>query len=586
MGCRIAGASQRALLRQSLATYHRCVQRVAPQPAVERVQGLLRWVTAPDARAHRRGYLIGVAAVVAAVAIRTVLQVTLEDLAPTFIIFLGAVIVAALFAGTGPAIMATLACLVIGEWLFVAPALRLTIGAGDAVVGVAFLFEGLAIAVLGGRLRAAVTRLVASEGAAQAREAEARRANDALGILADAGVELNASLDLDTTLRSVAGLVVPRFADACTIDLVEGTELRRVATAYAREEIGRALDLFATVSAQNGELRRAARSALLGSGGVHITDLNRTLYRRFGLGAEPMAALEDIAPRSLVMVPMAAREQILGVISFLRVGASAPFDDDDYELAQQLGRRTAISADNARLYAEARRANDAKDEFLGLMSHELRTPITVIHGGARVLRSRGETIDRDTAEGLLRDIERESERLSRMLENLLALSRVELSHEVSIEPVLLQRLLPGLVSILAPGHGRQVTYTVDGEPEAVAAEPGYVEHILRNLVGNAVKYSPPDAPIEVVLRARVDGAEIAVLDRGFGVSPEEAERIFERFYRSDRTSRLASGAGLGLAVCKRLVEAMSGEVWARPREGGGLEVGFSLPLYHEEGVEP
>jgi signal transduction histidine kinase len=459
------------------------------------------------------------------------------------------------------------------------------IGAGDAVVGMAFLLEGTAIAVLGGRVRAAVIRLVASEGAAQAREADARRANEALRILADAGVELNASLDLDTTLRSVAGLVVPRFAEACTIDLVEGPGLRRVATAYARDEIGTALEAFAAVSAESAEIRRATRSALIGNGGVHITDINDALFKRFGLRDAHLESLETIAPRSLVMVPMAARDQILGVISFLRVGTSSPFDDDDYELAQQLARRTAISADNARLYAEARRANDAKDEFLGLMSHELRTPITVIHGGARVLRSRGETLDRETAEGILRDIERESERLSRMLENLLALSRVELDHEVIIEPVLLQRLLPGLLPILAPGHGREYTFSTDGEPEAVAAEPGYIEHILRNLVSNAVKYSPPEAPIEVVLRASAGGAEVAVLDRGFGVSTEEAERIFERFYRSDRTSRLAGGAGLGLAVCKRLVEAMGGEVWARPREGGGLEVGFSLPAYREEGVE-
>jgi K+-sensing histidine kinase KdpD len=542
-------------------------------------------VSAPEAKDRRRGYLIGLASVVGVVTIRAVLQVTLEDLAPTFIVFLGAVIVVALFAGTGPALMATVACLVIGEWLFVPPALDPSIGAGDAVVGVAFLLEGTAIAVLGGRLRAAVTRLVTSEGAAQSREAEARRANEALRILADAGMELNASLDLDTTLRSVAGLAVPRFADACTIDLVEGTELRRVATAYASDEIGRALDALADIATDNPDFRRAARSALLGRGGVHITDLNEAVYRRFGLGESPIAALESIAPRSLLMVPMAARGQILGVMSFLRAGTSVPFDDIDYELAQQLGRRTAISADNARLYAEARRANDAKDEFLGLMSHELRTPITVIHGGARVLRSRGETIDRETADGLVRDIERESERLSRMLENLLALSRVELDQEVVIEPVLLQRLVPGLLPALSPGQGREVTYTAEGEPEAVAAEPGYIEHILRNLVGNAVKYSPPDAPIDIVLRARAEGAEIAVLDRGFGVSPEEADRIFERFYRSDRTSRLASGAGLGLAVCKRLVEALSGEVWARPREGGGLEVGFSLPAYREEGVE-
>ncbi|MCL4242986.1 MAG: DUF4118 domain-containing protein [Dehalococcoidia bacterium] len=561
------------------------MQRVAPQPAVQRVQGLLRWVSAPEARDHRRGYLIGVAAVVVAVAIRAVLQVALEDLAPTFIVFLGAVIVVALFAGTGPALMVTVACLVIGEWLFVPPAVDVSIGAGDAVVGAAFLFEGTAIAILGGRLRVAVTRLVDSEGAAQLREAEARRANEALRILADAGVELNASLDLDTTLRSVAGLVVPRFADACTIDLVEGPDLRRVATAYARDEIGKALDVVGDVTTGNPELRRAARNALLGSGGVHITELNEAVYRRFGLEAQPIEALESVAPRSLVLAPMVARGQILGVMSFLRVGASAAFDGDDYELAQQLARRTAISADNARLYAEARRANDAKDEFLGLMSHELRTPITVIHGGARVLRSRGEAIDRDTAAGLLRDIERESERLSRMLENLLALSRVELDHEVVIEPVLLQRLLPGLLPALAPGQGWEFTYATEGEPEAVAAEPGYIEHILRNLVGNAVKYSPPGTPIQIVLRARDGGAEVAVLDRGFGVSDEEAERIFERFYRSDRTSRLASGAGLGLAVCKRLVEAMSGEVWARAREGGGLEVGFSLPAYREEGVE-
>jgi len=141
-------------------------------------------------------------------------------------------------------------------------------------------------------------------------------------------------------------------------------------------------------------------------------------------------------------------------------------------------------------------------------------------------------------------------------------------------------------SHVGPGPRTRAHVSIEGDPDAIAAEPGYIEHVLRNLVSNAVKYSPPDAPIEVVLRASTDGAEVALLDRGFGIGAEEAIRIFERFYRSDRTSRLASGAGLGLAVCKRLVEAMAGEVWARPRDGGGLEVGFSLPAYREEGVEP
>jgi two-component system sensor histidine kinase KdpD len=104
-------------------------------------------------------------------------------------------------------------------------------------------------------------------------------------------------------------------------------------------------------------------------------------------------------------------------------------------------------------------------------------------------------------------------------------------------------------------------------------------------VGNAVKYSPPASAIDGVVQRCGAGASVSVQDRGFGISEDEANRIFERFYRSDRTSRLASGAGLGLAVCKRLVEAMSGRIWATPREGGGLEVGFSLPPYHEEAKE-
>lgn len=562
------------------------MQRVAQQPAVERVQGLIRWVTAPEISDHQRGYLVGALAIVVVVAIRVVLQVTLEDLAPTFIVFLGAVILVALFAGTGPALMATLVLLVVGEWLFVPPALEPRIGAGDLVVGAAFLFEGSVIAVLGGRLRAAVTRLVASETAAQERESDARRANEALRVLADAGVELNASLDLDSTLTSVAGLVVPRFADGCTIDLVEGEGLRRVATAYARGDIGRAIEAFDALVQDRKGAWEAARAAIASSGGLYLREIDQGFLQGFQAGdGNEVAALRGLRLRSLVLAPMIARDQILGVMSFLRVGGSAPFDDDDYELAQQLARRTAISADNARLYTEARKANDAKDEFLGLMSHELRTPITVIHGGARVLRSRGQVIDQETADGILRDVERESERLSRMLENLLALSRVELDQEVVIEPVLLQRLLPSLLPALVPGQAREVSLRVEGEPEAVAGEPGYIEHILRNLVGNAAKYSPPESPIEIVIRACFGGAEVTVLDRGFGVAPGEADRIFERFYRSDRTARLASGAGLGLAVCKRLVEAMSGQVWARPRDGGGLEVGFSLPVYHEEGVD-
>ena len=116
----------------------------------------------------------------------------------------------------------------------------------------------------------------------------------------------------------------------------------------------------------------------------------------------------------------------------------------------------------------------------------------------------------------------------------------------------------------------------------VEAEPTYLEQVLRNLLSNADKYSPPDAPIEVHARSDASSVTVSVLDRGAGLPPEELDLIFERFYRSDRTSRQAGGVGIGLTVCKRLIEAQAGQIWARARSGGGLEVGFTLPLYREK----
>jgi two-component system sensor histidine kinase KdpD len=127
------------------------------------------------------------------------------------------------------------------------------------------------------------------------------------------------------------------------------------------------------------------------------------------------------------------------------------------------------------------------------------------------------------------------------------------------------------------------TVIVDA-PDALAAalaEPTYLEQVIRNLLSNAEKYSPPDAPIDVRIQVEDGYLSLGVLDRGEGIDPGEAEELFTAFYRSRRTAGQASGVGMGLAVCKRLVEAQAGRVWARPRHGGGSEIGFALPLAKE-----
>jgi len=236
------------------------------------------------------------------------------------------------------------------------------------------------------------------------------------------------------------------------------------------------------------------------------------------------------------------------------------------------------------LLEQLREANEAKDEFLGLLSHELRTSITVIYGGVRALRRLGHTLAEDEAAGILRNVDEEAEQLYRMIEDLLNLARIELGEQVATEPVLLQRLIGEFARGFSHSMSqRELVIAVPEGLEPVSAARTYVEQVLRNLVSNAEKYSPPGTPIEIHA-TRNGGKEIvvSVLDRGPGVEAGEAEQVFERFYRSTRAPKNVRGMGMVLTVCRRLVEAQSGRIWLAPREGGGLEANFTLPVEDSE----
>jgi K+-sensing histidine kinase KdpD len=293
--------------------------------------------------------------------------------------------------------------------------------------------------------------------------------------------------------------------------------------------------------------------------------------------------------RSVMVVPLIARGALLGAITFVSTSLIRQYDEAALALAKDLASRAALAVDNARLYTESRRtqeqlrnANETKDEFLGLVSHELRTPITTIYGGARLLRLRGKSLDETSRAEVLRDIGDETDRLHRIVENLLVLARAEVGPDTVWEPMLLQRVIEGVARSFQDRFPlRTVKLTSAPALPAVAAEVTYLEQVMRNLLSNAEKYSPPGTDISITIEAGDGEAIVRVLDRGPGIAEDESEAIFDRFYRSAGTQR-KTGIGLGLTVCKRLVEAQSGRIWACPRDGGGLEVAFSVP-YAEEG---
>jgi PAS domain S-box-containing protein len=239
-------------------------------------------------------------------------------------------------------------------------------------------------------------------------------------------------------------------------------------------------------------------------------------------------------------------------------------------------------AEREALVAELQRANAAKDEFLGLMSHELRTPITTVVGNAQVLRAKSDAISSEDRAAALDDIATEGQRLHTIIENMLVLSRLERGHRIDLEPVIMRRLVDTAVAQHRKTFPRR-DVNVDGKTRDLAlGEPAYIAQIIGNLLTNADKYSPPSRPIDVVTEQRDGYVEVHVLDRGDGFGEDEAEQLFDPFYRSPRNSADVKGVGVGLAVCKRLVEVQHGYMWARGRDGGGSDIGFAIPVATDE----
>jgi signal transduction histidine kinase len=283
----------------------------------------------------------------------------------------------------------------------------------------------------------------------------------------------------------------------------------------------------------------------------------------------------------LINVPLVVRDTRIGNLVVMRL-LPLRAEEETGRRARLFGFRLASALGNAELYREAQersdeweRVSEAKSEFLGLVSHELRNPLTVIYGGLESLVARDD-LSPDEQRDVLLATQKETRRLRYLVEDLLALSRIETKGRSQLEPILLQRQVKSVLNEF-PDRWRQNVFLFADEGLApVWGEPTYVGQIVRNLVDNADKYSPRHLPVEILVKREDSRTVVTVADHGPGVAEAELEHIFERFYRSSGSSSGRAGLGLGLTVCQRLVEAQGGSIWAQERPEGGLIVSFTL----------
>lgn len=396
-----------------------------------------------------------------------------------------------------------------------------------------------------------------------------------------AGQVLAGSLEPASVLDQLARMAIPFLGDGSAIDVLRADgSITCAAVAHTIEEVEQAARTMRMKHPpQAGGPHPVAR--VIASGEPMVVQTDQEFLEGVAQDAEHLALARKLSSTVGLTVPIQARGKVLGAITVYRADPLANYSEREVMVTTDLGRRAGLALDNARLFDELQRradelaaANDVKDQFLGLVSHELRTPLTTVLGNANSLYSHLDRVSHEDLRSGLADIRSGARRLRELVENMLLLSRVEQQTAMELEPVLLQRQLKVLAGE-GLGSLERVRFAVEPGVPPVLAQPVYLGQVLTNLVGNALKYSA--GRVDVTAVERPDGKVlITVEDSGEGVKDAEIPRLFEAFFRAESNQRQAPGIGIGLAVCKRLVEVQGGESGAERLEPQGMRFWFTL----------
>jgi signal transduction histidine kinase len=282
--------------------------------------------------------------------------------------------------------------------------------------------------------------------------------------------------------------------------------------------------------------------------------------------------LREKGIKSMLGVPLITHGDILGV---LHVGTLTPrkFDADDVDLLEVVAQRAAIAIDRSLAHEHVMRLMQLQRDFVALAAHELRTPATTVYGLAATLARRD--LPESTAKEVLETLYGQAERMSRLVEQLLDMSRLDAaSIPLTPEPLNLRPELEEIVRTSAPGREQDVVIDTP-ETAKVFTDRAVLERVVSNLVANALRYGAP--PVEVVAKQTDTHLRIVVTDAGEGIDPQFVPHLFDRFQRSDQSRQSNTGSGLGLSIARAYARAAGGDLLYHPGEAGGTLFELVLP---------
>ena len=496
--------------------------------------------SAIDIPVRWQGYLWAVLTVAVCTTVALLLRTTFGLANLVMLYLLGVAIVAARF-GHGPAVLSSVLGVAAFDFFIVPPQLTLAVSDSQYLLTFAvMLVVALMISILADRLRRQAVvaqereRRTALLHAVSARLSAARRTPEIADILVR---------DVPAVLPGDAAVLLPDSAGRLVVRA--GNEAAFPLNARER-------------------------------GVAHwVFDLGRAA----GLGTDTIPSAECL------YLPLTGTRGTVGVLALHPAHGAQGLTPELLQFLEAVAAQAGLAIENDAFAEEARKSQveaeteKSRNALLNSVSHDLRTPLSAITGAASTLIEEGDSLAPAVRRELVESIADEAAHMSRLITNLLEMTRLESgAAPVTKELCPIEEVIGGARNRLEKQLARH-RVTVDLPPDLppVRMDVLLMEHVFINLFENAAKFAPPDTEITVTAALDAGAFTVAVMDRGPGVPPGDEKRIFEKFYRG-RTDRTTSGVGLGLTICRAIIEAHGGKIWAQNRPEGGADFRFTLPL--------
>ena len=415
-------------------------------------------------------------------------------------------------------------------------------------------------------------------------QAQATRAQ----VLADAGAFFSSNIDPTWVTQAIAERTAEVLGDWSAVILRNGDSKElSVASIYHRDMASLGL-AWSYIYRQPLIVGEGIIGQVVSTGYPSLTTNVRGSYDTTNPGTYHQSSVKLA---SLLILPLRTRREMIGALIIAANDPDRAMTDDKLPLAEVLAERAALAIENAKLYTEQvearRKVEDLsrlKDEFLSIASHELRTPVTSIKGYTQLAKMLIKEGDLNTSEEYLDIALDQIDRMSRLILELLDVSRIETGRlEIRREPIGWAHFVRDVVHRHHTAvSDRRFHVSVTEDDRLVVGDRDRLEQVLGNLLENAVKYSPDGSDVTVTVEDRGDSFVTAVCDRGIGIPADELGQVFERFHRGRQVSSTNyGGLGLGLYITKQIIERHGGSIWVESKEGQGTTFYFSLPATEE-----